>query len=212
MLAGVGALLSAGVSHGTINAPEPRDRVWSFRVFLDDDPIGYHRFVLRTQGDTRELESTARFRVRLLFINAYHYDHEAHEIWRGDCLTRLDSTSKDDGRPHSVHARADDGVLTIDAPPRHYSVDGCAMSFAYWNPAMLQQSHLINPETGEDVAVSIRPAGEEEISVRGSLVPARRYHLHATGMDIDLWYSPDGEWLALESPSQGGHRLHYALE
>jgi len=85
------------------------------------------------------------------------------------------------------------------------------MTFAYWNPLMLQQSHLINPETGEDVAVSIAPVGEEDIQLRGASVHARHYHLHSAKLEIDLWYSLDGDWLALESTSGKGRRLRYVL-
>jgi hypothetical protein len=187
-------------------------RSWNFRVYLNQDPIGYHRFALSAHGELRELQSVAHYLVKILFINAYHYDHRARESWSGNCLHRLESSSDDDGTAYSVHAAADEQGLEVDAPRGHYTVAGCAMTFAYWNPLMLQQSHLINPETGEDVAVTITSAGEEPITVRGAAVRANRYHLHSDKLEIDLWYSAAGEWLALESPQQKGRRLRYVLE
>lgn len=184
---------------------------WNFRVFLNEDPIGFHNFTLTSQGDTRELKSVAHYQVKILFINAYHYDHQATETWHGDCLTQLDSSSDDDGKQYTVHALSDGHQISVDAPAAHYELNGCAMTFAYWNPVMLQQSHLINPETGEDVPVAIRPVGDEDIAVRGATVHARRYHLHSAKLEIDLWYSPEGAWLALESPSEKGRRLRYVL-
>ena len=192
-------------------APSPPARSWNFRVFLNEDPIGYHNFTLTSQGDARELKSVAHYQVKILFISAYHYDHQATETWRGDCLARLDSTSDDNGKQYAVHALDDGQQLHIEAPPARYALSGCAMTFAYWNPVMLQQSHLINPETGEDVAVAIHAVGDEDIAVRGSTVRARRYHLHSAKLEIDLWYSPEGEWLALESPNEKGRRLRYVL-
>ena len=61
-----------------------QSRVWDFQAFLDDKPIGHHRFTLSAQGDTRELKSETRFVVKLLFITAYRYTHDAVEHWRGD--------------------------------------------------------------------------------------------------------------------------------
>ena len=61
-------------------------RSWNFRVMLDEREIGQHRFTLTTTGDARELRSEARFDVRVLFVSAYRYFHEAVERWNGDCL------------------------------------------------------------------------------------------------------------------------------
>ena len=85
------------------------------------------------------------------------------------------------------------------------------MTFAYWNPLMLRQTPLINPETGEDVPVAITGNGEQDIQVRNASVHAQRYHLRGPKLDIDLWYSTQGEWLALESATEKGRRVRYVL-
>jgi len=183
---------------------------WNFRVYLNHDLIGYHDFTLTSLGAARELRSAAHFLVKVLFINAYHYDHHAAEIWHGDCLERLESHSDDDGKMLSVHVHSVGHELDVEATDAHYSLPGCAMTFAYWNPVMLLQNHLINPETGEDVPVDIRLNGEEDIQVRNESVHAKHYHLHSAKMAIDLWYSAHGDWLALETPEKG-RRLRYVL-
>ena len=38
---------------------------------------------------------------------------------------------------------------------------------------------------------------------------ARRLVLEGPELRIDLWYSPDDDWLALESASKGGRKLRY---
>ena len=58
---------------------------------LDGRPIGEHRYTLHDRGDIRELRSEALFNVRILFINAYRYEHSAREQWQGDCLERVDA-------------------------------------------------------------------------------------------------------------------------
>lgn len=187
-------------------------RNWNFRVYLNQDPIGYHNFAVVTHGDTHDLKSLAHYMVKVLFINAYHYDHQATESWGGNCLHRLESSSDDDGTIYTVHGQGDEHGFNVDTNKGHYSVSGCAMTFAYWNPVMLQQTHLINPETGEDVAVTISHTGEDLVQVRHAPVHAQRYHLHSAKLEIDLWYSDQGEWLALESALEKGRRLRYVLE
>jgi hypothetical protein len=213
---GAGCALLLGcvwaVCAGSDLSADNATRNWNFRVYLNQDPIGYHNFSLSAHGDTRELESVAHYQVKILFINAYHYDHRASETWSGNCLQHLESSSDDDGTAYAVHGQGDEHAFDVDAPKGRYSVTGCAMSFAYWNPVMLQQTHLINPETGENVAVTITRVGGESIQVHGAPVSAQHYHLHSDKLEIDLWYSEQGEWLALESPQEKGRRLRYVLE
>ena len=59
--------------------------------------------------------------------------------------------------------------------------------------------------------VSIQKVGDEILQVRGQPVAARRFKLTAREVDLTLWYSPNDEWLALESVAKGGHIIRYEL-
>ncbi len=193
-------------------ASAARAQDWEFQVFLDDAPIGYHRYTLRETGAERELKSEARFDVKLLFINAYRYAHAATERWRGNCLDTLAARTDDDGERLEVTAMQDRGRLVISKPRGQDTVNGCVMSFAYWNPEILRQQRLLNAQTGEYAAVQVTELGEEKITVRGATVIASRYRITGSKHPIDLWYSADREWLALQSIVNGGRRLRYQLK
>jgi hypothetical protein len=173
---------------------ETRD--WNFRVFLDEREIGRHRFTLSGRGAERELRSEARFDVRILRIPAYRYRHDALERWRGECLESLSATTDDNGEPSAVNWRGEAGA--------------CDMSFAYWNPRILQARRLLNAQTGEVVPVTVTAQGEEMVEVRGRKVLAQRQRLSGPKLSIDLWYA-GGEWVALQSEAAGGRRLIYRL-
>jgi len=112
--------------------------VWNFRVYLDDKPIGYHRFTLTRQGEEGELKSEARFDVKVLFINAYRYVHDATERWSGRCLKSMTARTDDDGERFAVNASIEGAGLNVavtrgavqGAAPVVRKIDGCAMSFA----------------------------------------------------------------------------------
>jgi len=174
-------------------------RAWDFRVFLEEREIGRHSFTLRERGSERELRSEARFDVRVLRIPAYRYRHDALERWRGDCLVSLSATTDDNGEPGAVDWRGQAGA--------------CDMSFAYWNPRMLQARRLLNAQTGEVVPVTVTAQGEETLEVRGRPVLAQRHRLLSLAgpkLVIDLWYA-GGEWVALQSTTEGGRVLRYRL-
>jgi hypothetical protein len=183
-----------------------------FRVLLEDREIGYHHFALSQLGNSAlEVNSEARFAVRVLFFDAYRYAHDATEVWSEGCLARLSARTVDNGERLRVSGERDDGVFSVRHPEGESELPGCVRSFAYWNPALLDQQRLLNVQTGEYVAVGVEPLGEEIIRVRDAETTAQRYSLRAPEFQVDLWYSAQGEWLALESVVAGGRRLRYEL-
>lgn len=186
-----------------------QERTWNFRVELDGSPIGYHRFTLREDAGERELVTQARFTVKVLGITAYRYAHDATERWRGNCLERLTAHTDDDGKRLDVTARKSGARVTVSGAGGQRELDACVMTFAYWNPTILSQKHLLNTQTGEYEAVSVKEMGRESINVRGTSVEASHYRITGPKHPIDLWYSAQNEWLALESPLDGGKRLRY---
>ena len=193
----------------TAGASQPK--AWDFAVYLDDTEIGSHRFLLSDHDHTRELTSVARFNVKLLFINLYTYAHDAREIWDAGCLQSIAATTNDNGERITVDGRTDGDRFLVRTPRGTASLPGCPMTFAYWNPEILEADRLLNPQTGEYVDVTVTPLGRETIVARGARMPADRFVIQAHDVHIDVWYSPEREWLALESLTDGGRRLRYRL-
>lgn len=185
---------------------------WNFTVYLDDDPVGSHRFTLTETPAMRKLRSEARFTVRILTIKAYSYEHEADETWQGDCLTTLKARTDDNGDRFAVLGSEQNGRFELKKGNSLEKLPACIMSFAYWNPLMLKQSRLLNPQTGDYTTVTIRPLGREAVPVRGQAVAADKYHLDAGKFQIDLWYADGGRWIALDSVLDNGKRLRYRIE
>jgi len=73
-------------------------RSWKFSVLLDGSLIGHHHFELQPAAEGLELVSEASFDVRILFINAFRYRHTNREVWDGECLSRIDSNTRQNGR------------------------------------------------------------------------------------------------------------------
>jgi hypothetical protein len=192
--------------------PALAHQTWDFRVFLDQKEIGTHRFDLVDRDGERELTSEARMAVKVLFVTAYTYDHHDVEHWNGDCLSKLSSTTDDNGDKHRVDVQRRDGETVVQTLEGTQRLGQCVLTFAYWNPAMLQQTELLNSQDGKNVKVKITDAGADAIVVRGVKTPARRYELRSEKLSIDLWYSEQQEWLALESKTERGQKLIYKLK
>ena len=184
---------------------------WRFRVYLDEREIGYHHFYLQQAGDVRVLRSEANFEYRLMFVKLFHYEHENRETWNGDCLNSIESRTDSNGEPFRVDGRAEAGYFQVDGSAGEAQLPECVMTFAYWNPAFLDQGRLLNTQNGEFLDVDISPPVAEPLTVRGEQQPSYRYRLEAGELRLDLWYSTNNEWLALESEVRGGRKLRYEL-
>lgn len=205
-------LLSAVLALATSVIAEPVKQ-WPFKVYLDDTEIGHHHFELLQSAAEQEIRSRARFDVKVLLLTVYSYRHENVEHWRGNCLASLASSTDDNGERVTVRADARGSLLRVQVNdrPAEYPAD-CAMSFAYWNPAFLRATRLLHPQTGELVDVQIVRTGEAPLRVGNQTIPAQRYTLRGPELRIDLFYSKQGEWLALDAPTKSGRTLRYRLD
>jgi hypothetical protein len=181
-----------------------------FRVTLDGAAIGSHRFRVERNADEMRVQSDARFTVRFLGVPVWRYAHRADERWDRGCLAALDADTATNGERVTVRARRDRARLVIERPTGREAHGSCEMTFAYWNPAILAARQLLNPQTGELTAVSVRALGEEPFPVRGRAVTARRHRIEGRDLSIDLWYADDA-WVGLESRLAGGRTLRYEL-
>lgn len=182
---------------------------WRFRVFLDDREIGYHHFFLTGEGQHRQLRSEARFEYRLLFLKLFDYEHDNLETWSGDCLHSIRSRTDANGQLYEVEGRQTEDGFQVLAGSDAGSLPDCVMTFAYWNPDFLEQSRLLNSQDGSFVDVQVSNPAHEQRLVDGEAQPVVRYRLEAGELQLDLWYTDEREWLALESEVDGGRVLRY---
>jgi len=183
---------------------------WTFRVMLDDQAIGEHRFNLGAANEAgeRTLVSEATFSVRWLGIPVYRYRHRAVERWRGDCVIGLSADTDDNGTRTRVSAQAQGEQFEVSAPAPQ-SARGCMMSFAYWQPGLRTQQRLLNAQTGRIEPVRVTALGEAPVEVGGRSVGALGWRISGPTQPIDVWYSAQGDWIGLDARVEGGRTLKY---
>jgi len=187
-------------------------REWVFDVLLDRKPIGQHRFVLdQADAQSARLTSSADFKVTFLLVSVYEYRHLAREAWQDGCLARLDSETQENREHTKVQGRRNGSHFHISGPQGSQLLPPCVMTFAYWNPAILQQDKLLNPQTGEWLDITVHKLGMEQLQLRDRSVQAERYRLQAPKVNLDLWYTPDRQWVALRSTTPEGRVINYQL-
>ena len=184
-------------------------QAWRFKVYLDDQEIGQHTFKVIEQDNTRYVAVQASFDVTVLFFTAYRYQHSNFEVWQGDCLQAIQSETNDNGENEFVQGQMNENVLRLHTSQGEEQFKGCIKTFAYWDPSFLTSKKLLNSQTGELLPVDTIDLGKVEIDVHGKTIMARRYRVITDQFSIDLWYSLQREWLALQSTTSDGAVLRY---
>jgi hypothetical protein len=185
------------------------DQSWRFRVLLDDMPIGYHQVSINRENNRKTVQTEASFDVRFLFIPVYSYNHETRESWKDGCLVNINSTTDDNGDNFFISSSEENRALTIETREGRTSIDGCVRTFAYWDLELLKSGRLLNTQTGEYQQVSIEDLGTGSLDIDDQQLQARHFRLSVESMVIDLWYTMDLHWLALESITESGAVLRY---
>lgn len=202
------SLLIAGC---VTTASASQSQEWSFRVLLDGKDVGNQHFILTDEGDKTRLETKAEFKVKFLFATVYRYMHSNVETWQGDCLAEIESSTNANGTPYSVKGQQRKGFFEVVGDGQSEKLPECISSFAYWDASFLQRSRLLNTQNGEYLEIEVSRAEPDFRTIRGVKVPALKYRLAAGDLDLELWYSTDNEWLALESRTAGDRILSYEL-
>ncbi len=199
------------LAHAASSVSGSSDKSWEFTVYLDGDEIGFHNFSMSQKENRQEIYSSARFDVKFLFFNAYSYEHDNVEHWRGQCLESINAVTNDNGERYNVSGQVDNDEFIVSTLEKKTTHVPCLKTFAYWDPDFLNETRLLNSQTGEMIEVVSQFIGSETLSHQGKEIESRRYRLLGENLQIDLWYSDDDNWLALESLTEGGRVVRYAM-
>ena len=185
---------------------------WNFDVSMEGKPIGTHQFVLSEKENNQQiLKSEAKFNIKILSISFFKYHHQANETWENNCLKKLEAKTQENSKITVVKGVQEKSSFKLSSPNSTEMNAECVMSFAYWNPKILQQKKLINPQTGDYLSTNISALGQEVILAKGQSVKAEHYKIDTAKFKIDIWYGQDDEWLALQSLTEDG-RIDYVLK
>jgi hypothetical protein len=196
---------SGVISAATVDSTE----IIKFRVFLNEDEIGYQQVNLQREGNRVNASIDAKLKVKVLFINAYSYTHSAQEVWKGQCLVSIETNTKENSDRSFVKGDMAQDEFIVNSHNGKKSLSGCIRSFAYWDLARLRETKLLNGETGEQVDAQLSAKGETQLMVHGKPVATKHYVLRAEGADINLYYDLDKNWIGLKTIVKGGRTLAY---
>jgi hypothetical protein len=172
---------------------DEHDRELRYDLVRNGDRIGEHRVRFRQSGERQTVDHRIHISVRVLGIEAYHYDLSARETWEGDRLLGLQSTVDKNGEALRVLARSSSDGLRIRLP--NGQAVGAPADAIVADPHLevlhAGRAQMIDTDDGELSSVSVSGPTRETVRAGGREISARRYDV--TGEHTaTLWYDDDG--------------------
>ena len=190
------------LSHGIASG----DEIYTFDVFFDDRLIGEHQFVRSTSETGDEVvTSRASFALKILFFNAFKYEHSSREKWRDGCLVELEATTNTKKGEQTTTLRNQSGEpsLTVNGETKDLpNEDSCLSSFAYWRTDLSERALLMNAQSGDFVPVEMSTSTAPETIARRTIIAANK-------LNIEVQYDSQGKWIGLQTALPNDHQLTY---
>jgi hypothetical protein len=227
LISTVALLLTVPVAFAA-DAPYP-SRI-SYAIYRDGQPVGRHTVTFEHKGPLQVVTMACDIEVKTLGVIAYRFSHRSREEWNGDELQSLHATTDDNGQKFTVSAERRDGKLAVErtapatAPTAALAdqgyrgpdtsremLSGSLLPTSGWNFKQVQQSSLLNTQTGKLSHVQVTPAGRESVQMPGGSVSATRYR-YTGDLKMDQWFDDKGRWIKGAFKAFDGSTIEYILQ
>jgi Family of unknown function (DUF6134) len=188
-------LLALPVVPAGADSPAAATKIhWVFDIVRGNDKIGTDTIDIERQNDTTTVKIKKDVSVKVMFIEAYRYEHSCNETWKNGQLIAFKSRTNDNGTKHSIDVTAAPNKLSMDADGKHSDLPKTAAPASLWGKDAIHQFDAFNPDTGKRLSMKVTDLGEEVLTRHG--VPRRTHHYKIadtmTGeFARDVWFDGD---------------------
>ncbi|MEX0693895.1 MAG: DUF6134 family protein [Rhodospirillales bacterium] len=200
----LGAIFPAGA--GNSSQPDLH-----FSALYQGSPVGEHRVAFKSDGERLIVTTHIEITIKVLFFTAFHFAHDAIEIWHAGRLHSVESTTDDNGTRLAVTgAAASDGFRIIGVDGPFLAAPQLLTTNTLWNSRLLRESRMIDIQYGGEVGLVVKPLGAEQILTPRGPVAALRYQIITPNYAGSLFFDADGQWVKSLMERQG-EILEYEL-
>jgi hypothetical protein len=162
----------------------------AYDIIRQGSTIGTNTVDVERRGDTTQVKISTKILVKVMFIEAYRFDHDSTETWKTGQLVAFNSQTNDNGTKHSVTVTSSPDKLDINADGKHSDAPLSLRPASLWDRSFNTQTEFFDPQNGKRLAVKIKDVGDEKITVQGA--PRQAHHYKISGdLERDVWFDGD---------------------
>jgi Family of unknown function (DUF6134) len=165
-----------------------------YDITREGSNIGTETVDVERQGDTTTVKMKTDISVKIMFVEAYRYEHSCSEVWKSGQLVTFKSHTNDNGTKHAVEVTAAGDKLGMVADGKHSDLPKAAAPVNFWGKEVIRHLDVFEPDTGKRLSLKVTDVGPESVTVNGAAHQARHYKIADTlhgEYARDLWFDGD---------------------
>lgn len=178
-----------------------------FDVLRNGHKVGTHRVRFEEHDGALRVASRMELRLRLFFIEAYHFRYDSSETWCNDRLAALEANTDDNGTLSRVRARRDAAELRLEQADGLRTVSDASFPTTHWKKPPAESTEALNTITGQLNRIQVKPCGE----LLPGLKDAAGCRDYTGELKARVWYDEAGRWHGLAFDGRDGSRIEYRL-
>lgn len=200
--------LTAGMAVALPSSLPSSDRL-DFVVTRNGEAIGTHRYRFTRKGDRVKVDIQTEIDFKVLFVPLYRFRHVSQEIWDGDKLASLKSSTNDNGEPVKLEVLTVDEALAVKVKKTVETVDAEAIPASLWNVVSVKRNKMVGTVDGSIMKTQSTRLGEDVVKVGGQSIATEHYRV--TGdYERELWYDrTDGTLVRVRFTASDGSQVEY---
>jgi hypothetical protein len=165
-----------------------------FDLVRGGDKIGTDTIDIERQNDTTTVKIKTDVSVKVMFIEAYRYEHSCNETWKNGQLIAFKSRTNDNGTKHSIDVTAAPDKLSMDADGKHSDLPKTAAPESLWGKDAIHQLDVFDPDTGKPMSIEVTDLGSEALTIHGVTHQTQHYKIADTlsgDFAREVWFDGD---------------------
>ena len=175
-----------------------------YELFRNNDPIGYHKFHFKREGQNLIIDSEIRFKITKLGIDLYQYYATGQEKYTDGAFSGFSSETNQNKKEKYVNISIDktDKNLIIDGSSYKGKANKDFIIGTWWNHEIVQKKAQISAVSGRIIEQNVEFLGKEKVTFGDKTYNTLKFNFSSTDpslskdkkLNIDIWYE-EGTYL-----------------
>ena len=182
--------------------PIPENKKAVYDIWRKNKVIGKHEILFSENNGNLNIETIIDVEVKILFVTAYTFFHQATEIWKDGKFIKIDGYSDfEDDREYFIKGEVKDDFLYASGMDGELKLNKNLIPSNLWNIDVMYEDEIFDTQKGIVRKLDVKNVGNETIKINDKNIDCTKFILNATKHPKDkdifpeytLWYSKDKE-------------------
>ena len=172
-----------------------------YELFRNSEPIGYHKYDFKRDGDHLSIVSEVSFKITKLGVDLYKYFAKSEENYKNGAFISYSSKTKQNKKNRYVNIELDTKTnkLIIDGSSYKGDANKEFIVGTWWNHEIVKAKAQISGISGRIIEQTVSFVGKEEVKIGDKTYNTLRFNFKSSDetlpdskkLNTDIWYEED---------------------